>query len=458
MTISQAKLKGNLGAIADYFLDVDADLGDYYLAEDGEPEAAPPRALGTLAERLGLTGEVTAEHLLRLLDGRHPITGRRLLEYRKDRGTVRSMSSRDAALSRTARADPVRAARRRWDHCGVPPTVDSIAWLETPLWVDRALAGVSYQITLESRRVRLTLPLENIDDVIHSSARPLPPTPRFPGKRRPAPLRAPRGESGLALPVPDGLLLVTAVRLRIPADGDLAVESYTTWPIRTVGAVFGAWLIRAEAWLDAWTGAIRQPVTRIGTPRILAALPSGDGGLAGVGTGGPVPVVIRGQRWATPEEVTAGFAAASTRLDVPLAHAILRRAAVEFYAGEYRLSVIDACSAAEIALGAAITAHLKSHGLDDADTEQLLRLGSGIAQAFPVYQQLVMAGASAVSRGRVLDQLANPRNRAVHTGEHPDETVAKRAIETAGLLVQEAVPLPPPDEILRQTRARARRP
>ena len=48
-------------------------------------EAAPPRALGTLAERLGLTGEVTAEHLLRLLDGRHPITGRRLLEYRKDR-------------------------------------------------------------------------------------------------------------------------------------------------------------------------------------------------------------------------------------------------------------------------------------------------------------------------------------------------------------------------------------
>ena len=60
MSISQAKLKGNLGAIADYFLEVDADLGDYYLAGDGEPDTAPPRALGTLAERLGLTGEVTA--------------------------------------------------------------------------------------------------------------------------------------------------------------------------------------------------------------------------------------------------------------------------------------------------------------------------------------------------------------------------------------------------------------
>ena len=89
-------------------------------------------------------------------------------------------------------------------------------------------------------------------------------------------------------------LLVTAVRLRIPAAGELAMQSYTTWPITRVGALFGAWLVRAEAWLDIWTGTIRQPVTRVGTPLVRAALPDGDGGLAGVGTGGPVPVVIRG--------------------------------------------------------------------------------------------------------------------------------------------------------------------
>jgi len=66
MAISQAKLKGNLGAIADYFLDVDTDLGDYYLAEDGEPSTAPPRALrpvtgaGASACRLALVrGNVT---------------------------------------------------------------------------------------------------------------------------------------------------------------------------------------------------------------------------------------------------------------------------------------------------------------------------------------------------------------------------------------------------------------
>jgi HEPN domain-containing protein len=339
----------------------------------------------------------------------------------------------------------------------MPRTVDSIAWFDTPMWVDRALAGMSYRITIGSSRVRLTLPLENVDDEIHSRIRRTPPAPRFPGTRRPAPLRAPRSGTGFALPVPDGMLVVTAVRLRIPAEGELAIGSYTTWPITQVGAVFGAWLVRAEAWLDAWTGTIRQPVTRIGTPLIRAALPAADGGLAGVASGGPSPVVIRGQRWATPEEVTASFAAASSELDIPLAHTIFQRSRIEFYAGEYRLCVIDACSAAEIALGAALTVHLRAHGLTGIETEQLLRLGSGIAEAFPVYRELVAAGQSAVSRNRIMDQLANPRNRAVHAGEHPDETVARRAIETAGLVVQEAVPLPRPDDILRLTPSRSPR-
>ena len=113
------------------------------------------------------------------------------------------------------------------------PSVDSIAWLDTPLWVDRALGGASYPITLDSRLVRLTLPLENLD-TIYSRVRRFPAAPLFPGRSRPAPLR-PRAESGIALPVPDGLLLVAAVRLRFPGDGDLAVESYTTWPIVRVG-------------------------------------------------------------------------------------------------------------------------------------------------------------------------------------------------------------------------------
>jgi hypothetical protein len=337
------------------------------------------------------------------------------------------------------------------------PTVDSIAWLETPLWVDQTLAGKSYAIRMESRRVRLTLPLENLDNVIHATVRALSPAPRFPGRLRPAPLRAPRAESGMAQPVPDGLLVVTAVRLRIPAEGDLAVGLYTDWPITTVAAAFDTWRTRAEAWLDAWTGAVRQPVMHNGALRIQAAIRTDGGGLAGVGTGGPVPVVIRGQRWATPDEVTAAFAAASRGLDVPLAHIVLRRSLVQLHAGEYRLCVIDACSAAEIALDAALTSRLHARGLQDGEIESLLRLGSGISQAFSLYRDVVMAGQSAVSQKRIGEHLARPRNRAVHAGEHPGEAVAKGALETAALLVREAVPLPGPAAILTATRARSRR-
>jgi hypothetical protein len=38
-------------------------------------------------------------------------------------------------------SSPCRGTRRRWEHGKVPKTVDAIAWLKTPLWVDRALAG-----------------------------------------------------------------------------------------------------------------------------------------------------------------------------------------------------------------------------------------------------------------------------------------------------------------------------
>ena len=338
----------------------------------------------------------------------------------------------------------------------MPPTVETIAWLETPLWVDRAVAGMSYAITLGSRRVRLTLPLENVGEVIHSTHGSSPPTPPFPGRRRPAPLRTSYAETGSAQVIPAGLLVVTAVWLRIPADGDLAVESYTTWPIRTVASAFGTWLARAEAWLDAWTSAVRQPVTRTGTPRIRAAIRTEDGSLAGVSTGGPVPVVIRGQRWATPDEVTAGFAAASGGLDIPLAHAVLRRSLVELHSGEYRLCVIDACSAAEIALGAALTTRLHARGLEEGEIERLIGLTSGISQAFSLYHDLVMGGQSAVSKSQIADKLAKPRNRSVHAADHPDEAVARRALETAAPLVLEAIRLPSPTAVLTETRARSR--
>ena len=56
---------------------------------------------------------------------------------------------------------------------------------------------------------------------------------------------------GTAQLVPDGLLVVGVIRLRMLADGDLALGSYADWPITTFAAAFGTWMIWTEAWLNA---------------------------------------------------------------------------------------------------------------------------------------------------------------------------------------------------------------
>ena len=73
--------------IAEYFTDIEAQrgTGDYFAGKDGVPVECPGQWLGKLARRFGVTGDVTREQLLNLLDGRHPITGERLIRWRKDR-------------------------------------------------------------------------------------------------------------------------------------------------------------------------------------------------------------------------------------------------------------------------------------------------------------------------------------------------------------------------------------
>lgn len=111
----------------------------------------------------------------------------------------------------------------------------------------------------------------------------------------------------------------------------------------------------------------------------------------------------------------------------------------------------------EIAIAAAVSESLRARGLTEAETEQLLRLGTGIAQAFQFYREIVRHGSSVVTQNQVSERLARQRNRAVHAGEHADQATARSAIDTAAMVIREAVPLPSPEDIMRLTRARSRR-
>jgi hypothetical protein len=58
------------GAVVDYFFDMEKQrsTGDYYAGPSGEPMECPGAWLGKLAARLGMSGDVTVEQLLHLLD------------------------------------------------------------------------------------------------------------------------------------------------------------------------------------------------------------------------------------------------------------------------------------------------------------------------------------------------------------------------------------------------------
>jgi hypothetical protein len=61
-------------------------------------------------------------------------------------------------------------------------------------------------------------------------------------------------------------------------------------------------------------------------------------------------------------------------------------------------------------------------------------------------------GRPGLSEGRVMDQLANPRNEATHAGETPSRDRAIKALSAATVIVDAANPLPLPANIGRRIR------
>jgi len=80
-----------------------------------------------------------------------------------------------------------------------------------------------------------------------------------------------------------------------------------------------------------------------------------------------------------------------------------------------------------------------------------MKQSSGAVELFRLF---VIAGARpALSDSRVMDQLAKPRNDAVHAGSRSTVVDARKAIETATLIVKAAAPLPEPAEAIRKARS-----
>jgi hypothetical protein len=121
----------------------------------------------------------------------------------------------------------------------------------------------------------------------------------------------------------------------------------------------------------------------------------------------------------------------------PVEHVLLRDAHAAWRRGDGRRAVIDAASAAEIALADSIRNHLTQASRDD-DIKQALKNCSGVVGLFDLAAALGLA--LPLGRGAVVGNLAGARNRAVHAGTTPSEDEIGKALRLVGELVRTLKP------------------
>jgi hypothetical protein len=206
---------------------------------------------------------------------------------------------------------------------------------------------------------------------------------------------------------------------------------------RNLGEAFFRWFEIVRDWAEAWSGV---PLGQVGQPRNSALhVATRDGRIAG--TGIRLPAVFFGASPLTPEQVRAAFRRASRGERLPTEHRLIQSAQVAKFEGDLRRAVIDAGSAAEVALSSAIMTDLRRSRSISGFAERAVKDANGIMGLMNLYASL--GHDPAVSKTKVRNELAEVRNLAAHTGYVPIVQEADLAIQHARDLVQGARPLPP---------------
>jgi hypothetical protein len=202
---------------------------------------------------------------------------------------------------------------------------------------------------------------------------------------------------------------------------------------------FHEWIELVRDWISAW---LRTPSIDLATSRGTAMSWLREDGTY-TGAGGSVnSVVVSGSPAADSQTVRGAFNNASSGVQLPAAHRLLLQARNSMWSKDLRAAVIDAGTAAEVALGAAIASDLGTLGVLQDFIDSAIEAANGFVGLYAFHVSL--GHTHQVSKNRVMNQLARIRNRAAHAGNVPDEAESRSALETATSLVDSAIPMPPP--------------
>ncbi|WP_024805340.1 hypothetical protein [Nocardia sp. BMG51109] len=203
-----------------------------------------------------------------------------------------------------------------------------------------------------------------------------------------------------------------------------------------------AWWERLSSWLDTYTGlnllGHGNQETRFLGRQYLASTRHEDGTVRPVNSPGkavmPWPKLIQ-----VPDssDLARCFELAGAGAVLPPEWQYLRDAESWLHGGQHRRAVIDACTAAEIAL--ANQAHLLMAGTDATVIEELLTRCTGVADVAKLVRTMGGRDATA-SRNSIENKLARIRNLAAHAGHEPNRVDARTAVEVAIDVVQHARP------------------
>jgi hypothetical protein len=252
-----------------------------------------------------------------------------------------------------------------------------------------------------------------------------------------------------------GHTFVEAVQIRIPLgdpSGTIPAQMHA------LGRAFDRWFESARDWICAWTGQPRHGEFDRAESHVSATIRV-DGKPGLYGSGVTLSRVFFGHQPADKDQMMSAFYCASRGYALPLEHALLLRAKSDFADGNFRLAVINACTAAEVSLSAAVKAALNSAAVRDKTVTNIMKQSSGAVELFRLFVITggtatvpITGGTASVSDDRVINELAKPRNEAAHAGGASTKPVAEQAIKIAIAIVKAAAPLPGPSDARRAAR------
>lgn len=307
--------------------------------------------------------------------------------------------------------------------------------------VDIALAGRCFPVSVGRLSGFVLLPLANTDWKLQSEDRVnWPSFATHIGSPDPS---APRTHARGGVTVPPGIsqLNVDALCFELACDDEVPEEFEVPNPtVRTLSD----WLTVFRSWIGLWTRIPQLEEVRRHHPFTII-LHEQDGQVVANHFGGITETAYLGGLLVDEEMVVAAAAAASKGRSVPEDHRMIARAQRMLGIGDFRASIIDSCSAAEISLSHWIRKEFEHRYEDPKVASQLLSRTNGIANLFKIY---FAAHGSNLTFQQIQNDLAGPRNQAVHEGFPSEQAKTQVALSIATALINELAPVPLPSDVL----------